>query len=539
MALVIIQARTNSSRLPGKVLLPMAGMPLVVLAARRAGNAGSNVIVATSDEPSDDLLAKMLENAGIHCFRGCLEDPLGRIVGALAGYEDNTLVFRLTADNIFPDGNLLREMEEDFLAMGLSYLCCNGAQSGLPFGMSAELMRACHLREANRKVTSQHDREHVTPYIRRTYGETYFQRYKSLNKGLYRCTVDSLDDYLSVQYVINAVSDPEKVSALALVEELSKAPLQAMQSKPASKLVLGTAQFGMAYGIANKTGMPSQQQADDLIKTAIVNGVHWLDTANVYGKSEEVIGRALKSGWQERVNVITKLGLLPGCPNETSEAIVKTFVDESIFRSCARLRSQTIDVLMLHRMEHHKKWAGTAWCRLLDHKASGRIKALGVSVQAPDELLLALEDVEIEFIQMPFNILDWRWDYLIPKIRKAKTLRPLTVHIRSSLLQGLLVSAEYDHWRRANVDSPGIFHAWMRQVAQDINAPSVTALCLNYVKSLDWVDGVIVGMETKAQLQENIQIFTSDDLTQEQLELVRAFRPKVANQTLNPSYWQN
>jgi spore coat polysaccharide biosynthesis protein SpsF (cytidylyltransferase family)/aryl-alcohol dehydrogenase-like predicted oxidoreductase len=538
MALVIIQARTNSSRLPGKVLLPIAGLPLVVLAARRAANAGANVIVATSDEPSDDVLAKVLADAGIQCFRGSLENTLDRMVGALTGYDDDTLVFRLTADNVFPDGTLLKEMEEDFLVNELRYLCCNGEQSGLPYGMSAELMRAGDLREANRKVTSQYDREHVTPYIRRTHGATYFLRYKSLNKGLYRCTVDSLDDYLSVQNVFVGVMDPEKVSAFGLVDRLDKASLQPTQTKPASKLVLGTAQLGMTYGVANKTGMPSQQLADELIKTAIVNGVYWLDTASAYGRSEEVIGRALKSGWQERGSVITKLGLLADCPNDAIEAIVKAFVDESIFRSCTRLQSQTIDVLMLHRMEHQKAWGGAAWSTLLDHKAAGRIKVLGVSVQNPDELVMALEEDEIEFIQMPFNVLDWRWTKLIEKIRTVKTRRALKIHVRSGLLQGLLISEELDHWRRANVDSPEPIQNWLKQMTADTDSQSVAAFCLNYAKSLDWVDGVVVGMETKAQLLENIHIFTSDDFTQEQLERVSELRPKVASPTLNPSQWR-
>jgi spore coat polysaccharide biosynthesis protein SpsF (cytidylyltransferase family)/aryl-alcohol dehydrogenase-like predicted oxidoreductase len=538
MALVIIQARTNSSRLPGKVLLPIAGLPLVVLAVRRAANAGANVLVAISDEPSDDLLAKVLADADIQCFRGSLENTLDRMVRALTGYDDDTLVFRLTADNVFPDGPFLKEMEEDFLAKRLSYLCCNGEQSGLPYGMSAELMRARHLREANQNATSQHDREHVTPYIRRTYGETYFQRYKSLSRGLYRCTVDSLDDYLSVNCVFDGVSDPEKVSAFALVERLREAPFQPAQTKRPSKLVLGTAQLGMSYGISNQTGMPSQRLANDLIRTAIVNGVQWLDTASAYGRSEEVIGRALKPGWRERLNVITKLDLLADCPIDASEAIVKTFVDESIFRSCARLQSQTIDVLMLHRMDHKKAWGGAAWSRLLEHKAAGRIKALGASVQGPDELQVALEDTEIEFIQLPFNVLDWRWDKLIEKICTVKAQRALTVHVRSALLQGLLVSVEPDHWRRANVDKHGPIQTWLNHIASVIGAPSVTAFCLNYAKSLDWVDGVVVGMETQAQLLENTHIFTSINLTEDQLELVRELRPKLTSQTLNPSQWR-
>jgi spore coat polysaccharide biosynthesis protein SpsF len=190
-------------------------------------------------------------------------------------------------------------------------------------------------------------------------------------------------------------------------------------------------------------------------------------------------------------------------------------------------------------MEHQKAWAGAVGSRLLDHKAAVRIKALGVSVQNPDELVMALEEAEIEFIQMPFNVLDWRWDKLIEKIRTVKTRRTLKVHVRSGLLQGLLVSAEPDHWRHANVDSPEPIQNWLRQMTADTDSQSVAAFCLNYAKSLDWVDGVVVGMETKAQLLENIHIFTSDDFTQEQLERLNELRPKVASPTLNPSQWRN
>lgn len=539
MALVIIQARTNSSRLPGKVLLPIAGLPMALLAARRAANSGANAIVATSDESSDDILAKLIEDAGIQCFRGSLENTLDRMVRALTGYDDDTIVARLTADNVFPDGSLLDEMEEDFLAKGLSYLCCNGEQSGLPYGMSAELMRAGHLREANRNAGNQHDREHVTPYIRRAYGETYFERHKSLDRGLYRCTVDSLDDYISLHKVFEGVKDPVKVSALELVERLVKAPLQPRQTQPARKLVLGTAQLGMTYGIANQTGMPSQCLAEDLIKTAIVNGVHSLDTARAYGRSEEVIGKSLKSGWHQRIEIITKLAPLADCPAEVPRAIVNNFVNESIFRSCACLQSQTIDVLMLHRMEHRKAWGCAVWSQLTDHKAAGLIKALGVSVQHPDELLVVLEDSEVEHIQMPFNILDYRWDKLIPKIRAAKKQRNLTVHVRSALLQGLLVSVEPDHWKRANVDNPEPIQAWLKGMVAYLGTSNVAALCLNYAKSLDWVDGVVVGMETKLQLLENIKIFTANDFTEEELSRVRMLRPKVGSETLNPLNWRN
>ncbi|HEY8360977.1 MAG TPA: hypothetical protein VIL30_26255, partial [Ramlibacter sp.] len=105
--IVVLQARTSSSRLPAKVLLPLAGMPVAVLAARRAANTGSQVIVATSTGGDDDALAGLLRDHGIPCHRGSLHDVLQRMVDAAAGYPDHSVFVRLTADNVFPDGALI------------------------------------------------------------------------------------------------------------------------------------------------------------------------------------------------------------------------------------------------------------------------------------------------------------------------------------------------------------------------------------------------------------------------------------------------
>ncbi len=109
-SVAVLQARTNSSRLPGKSLLPLNGIPLAVLAARRAANKGCDIIVATSSAKSDDAFAALLKRNGLACYRGDLENVLERVVGALEPYEDDTLVFCLTADNMFPDrGSCLRK----------------------------------------------------------------------------------------------------------------------------------------------------------------------------------------------------------------------------------------------------------------------------------------------------------------------------------------------------------------------------------------------------------------------------------------------
>lgn len=538
-SIAILQARTNSSRLPGKVLLPVSGIPLVVLAARRAANTGREVIVATSNEATDDALAALLADAGIRCYRGSLENTLQRIVGALDGYGDDTLVFRLTADNVFPDGALLDEMEEEFVRRDLKYLCCNGEKSGLPYGMSAELTRAQYLREAAETTTSQYDQEHVTPYIRRTFGETYFERYRLLSKGHFRCTVDCLDDYLAIQHVFSGVASPEQVPAFDLIDRLPSALYQPQQSAPTKKLVLGTAQLGLAYGIANQSGKPDQRNANALIKTAIASGVTFVDTARAYGDSEDVIGNALKSGWEGRAQIITKLSPLTDCPAEATPATVNAFVDASIFRSCTALQTQKLDVLMLHRTSHLRDWSGAVWARLLKHRAEGRLKALGASVQSPLELELALETREVEFIQMPFNVLDWRWGELIPRIRETKQNRPLVIHIRSALLQGLLSSTSTGHWRRANVENPEPIIEWLQSQFSTLGRNNVADFCLSYVKSLDWVDGVVVGMETCDQLRENIRIFCEPDLQTQQMHNTLEHRPVLEENTLNPAFWRN
>jgi spore coat polysaccharide biosynthesis protein SpsF len=430
-------------------------------------------------------------------------------------------------------------MEEEFIQRGLKYLCCNGEKSGLPYGMSAELTRAQHLREAAKTTTSQHDQEHVTPYIRRAFGETYFERYKHLGKGHFRCTVDCLDDYLAVQHVFSGIASPVEAPAFELIDRLPSAPYQPQQSAPARKLVLGTAQLGLAYGIANQSGQPNQSTADELIKTAIANGATFLDTARAYGNSEEVIGNTVKSGWEGRAQIITKLSPLTECPAKATPRIVNAFVDASIFRSCAALRTQKLDVLMLHRTSHLRNWSGAVWARLLEHRCQGRLKALGVSVQSPLELELALGTPEIEFIQMPFNVLDWRWDTLIPKIRETKQHRPLVIHVRSALLQGLLPSTATEYWRSANVENPEPVIRWLEAQTTKACRNSVSDFCLSYVKSRDWIDGVVVGMETREQLAENIRIFCGPDFPTHQINNTFADRPTLEENTLNPAGWRN
>ncbi len=538
-SVVVLQARTNSSRLPGKVLLPINSIPLVVLAAKRAANTDRNLIVVTSSEQSDDGLVEILKNYGLKYFRGSLENTLERMVNALVDYEDETIVFRLTADNVFPDGALLDELESEFLDKGIEYLCCNGEQSGLPYGMSVEVTRLSHLREAAEKSTSLHDKEHVTPYVIRKYGSVYFKRYTNLSLSRYRCTIDCLDDYLSIQKVFSDVSDPVNEPSFDLVKRLEDSVFQPVPGQAVPKLVLGTAQLGSHYGIANTTGQPAILQCQELLKTAVVNGVKYLDTARAYGNSEEMVGSLLKTGWEGRVRVITKLSPLQDCPQDSSDAILNAFVDASFYQSCSALNVQKIDVLMLHRASQLTDWQGKVWQRLLDYKNSGLIGELGASVQNPEELSMVLMNTEIKYIQLPFNLLDWRWDSIIPDILSIKATRKLIIHIRSSLLQGVLSSSQTKHWERANVEQPKLIMDWLAKQVNLKHRASIVDLCLSYINALPWVDGIAVGVDNINQLVENIQLFSNTPLNKVQIEDINNTRPKLTEATLNPALWRN
>jgi spore coat polysaccharide biosynthesis protein SpsF len=537
-SVAVLQARTSSSRLPGKVLLPVDGVPLAVLAALRAGNTGRRVVLATSTEASDDALAATAREHGLTCYRGSLESPLQRFVDSLAGYPDRTVVFRLTGDNTFPDGALLDELEQAFLDGGHGYLCCNGELSGLPYGLSVEVFWLEGLRWTLAQGPSAHDHEHVTPMLRRQHGERYFERYRDVGWSVGRCTVDCLDDYLLVKRVFAQVQDPLNASWKTLCQHLFADPQTPSIRHPLSKLVLGTVQLGMPYGINNRSGMPSIEQGRAIIREAIRHGVACIDTARAYGDSEAVVGGALSEGWAGRARVITKLAPLAELAEDSPHSQVRAAVRASVFESCQKLGVARLDVLMLHRAAHLHACSGQVWGELLGLVDSGVIGELGASVQSPDELALALDNPRVRYVQLPLNLLDGRWDALVPRIEQVRAQRGLTVHVRSALLQGLLVSDDDRLWQRAHVAQSAQVRGQLLGWAARFARADLADLCLAYVRGLSWVDGVCLGMETLAQLHDNACLFQHPPLQPEQIQAIVLERPQFGEQTLNPASWQ-
>jgi spore coat polysaccharide biosynthesis protein SpsF len=536
-SIVIMQARMNSERFPGKALLPINSIPMVILAAKRASNTGRNIIVATSNEVTDKVLCSELKRNNIKYFQGSLKNVLERFTYSVKSMDDNAIVFRLTADNVFPDGSLLDELEKEFIETNVEYLVCNGVNSGLPYGVSVELTRVKYLREAEKKATLDSDLEHVTPYIRRKYGECYYERYKNLNLGSYRATIDTFEDYISVTNIFKYFDHPFEVSWKKLSQKLKEVDVYRITKGPVDRFVLGSAQFGLDYGISNTAGKPNLKNVSDIVRKAIFNGIEYIDTAREYGESELVLGKVLNSSLRSSSKIITKLSVLKDCQESEKQKVVESFVKESVFESCVRLKRSTLDCLMLHRFEHLHQWNGRVLKTLVTLQKQRYIDHLGVSVQNPDELINALDYYEIEFIQMPFNILDGRWNKAIDKIIKTKESRNLIVHTRSALLQGLLVSKDKDLWKRANTINSDDIIGWLESFSIKYSRNSIIDLCFAYVRSQSWIDGIVVGMETIEQLDHNLKLFENSFLTNQQIQSINISRPKLSEGVLNPSNW--
>jgi len=219
---IVLQCRLSSSRLPAKVLLPVGGLPIAVLAAKRAMRGGKDLVLATSVEPSDDLLADAATRHGVPVMRGPLDDVLGRFVLATEDLPEDALCVRLTGDNVFPDGDFIDGLIALLEQHGLSYLAHGGNSTQFPYGMAAEVFTVKALREAGANTTDPFDREHVTPYIRRTYAPAQMPRYPGLSQdwGHLRATVDTFDDYQTVAAVCADLDDPVGVPWQDLVHHL-------------------------------------------------------------------------------------------------------------------------------------------------------------------------------------------------------------------------------------------------------------------------------------------------------------------------------
>lgn len=299
-------------------------------------------------------------------------------------------------------------------------------------------------------------------------------------------------------------------------------------------MTLGTVQLGIKYGAANVTGLPAEEEAVDIIRKSVEAGITSIDCARAYGLAERRVGIALK-GLQNSLEVITKLDPLAELEPDASEETVRQAVDASVFRSCQELGLKCLNTLLLHRWVHRYLYDEIIWTRLLELKREGFIGRLGVSVYTPEEAIKALGDSDINHIQLPFNILDRRWkDAGIEDAVSQRT--DVVIHARSALLQGIL-SAESAYWPHIEgLDTEKLIET-MDNLVKVLSRQSRTDLCFAYVRSQPWVSSIVIGLETLAQLYDNIKLFEKPPLNKKECTIAEEYLKEVPVELLNPSMW--
>lgn len=301
----------------------------------------------------------------------------------------------------------------------------------------------------------------------------------------------------------------------------------------AKRLVLGTAQLGLDYGVANVTGKPDAQSVFALLDEVWKAGVRWFDTAQAYGESESLLGQYLtERDSVGQANIVTKPP--PDLAMTDAEGLAKAFRD-----SLARTGVDHFAGIMLHRESFLDEWEG---CRKYFEslKTAGVVESVGVSVYSPQRALEALRLEGVDMIQVPANILDNRF-------RKhgvfdlASELGKI-VYIRSVYLQGLFFatpeSFEHRESRLQFLDRDRALF-WIDQLnvlAQEIGMP-LAHLTLAYVKEAYPEARVLLGMETVAQARQNLEAWNSS-LPSGVVETVAERFSAVEDEIVHPPYWR-
>lgn len=251
-----------------------------------------------------------------------------------------------------------------------------------------------------------------------------------------------------------------------------------------SKIAIGTVQFGMDYGISNRTGRTAKSEVFKILKLSQSNGIHTLDTAQAYGESEGVLGELGVQDFQ----VISKLSPLE-LKKETAEKLV--------LRSLKTTGLNKFYGMLFHNAESAIQFPN-AVNDLQALKAKGVISKWGYSVYTPQELDELLNSYELpNLIQVPYNHLDNRFEHIVKELHQ----KGVEVHTRSTFLQGLFFMNPLG---LSEFFNPVKDYLMALQDNFD-NSQSVAAALLNWVLDKSFIDKVVIGVNTKIQLESNIK----------------------------------
>lgn len=293
-----------------------------------------------------------------------------------------------------------------------------------------------------------------------------------------------------------------------------------------SRYILGTAQLGLNYGIANKDGKPDLDKVDRIIKSAWTAGARTFDTAAGYGDSESVLGMSLvNNDFLASSKIITKISPPKNFGNYYEIRI-------SIENSLSKLGVSSIWAVLLHRYDMLEQWddgLGKILKKLKDEK---KVSHLGVSVYTPEEVENALNYPDIEIIQAPCNL--WSPELFSEDIIKSASKKNKLIIVRSLFLQGLLLMKPDD----VNIRLPAAYSASMEwNKILDEWKTNAWDLCMQFAASLN--APVIMGADNEVQAGLNGKFLSAKSLTDCEIdEIYLRIKPYLSKDITNPTMWK-
>ena len=293
------------------------------------------------------------------------------------------------------------------------------------------------------------------------------------------------------------------------------------------KLGIGTAQFGLDYGISNQEGKTPPEEVAKILELAAQHGVRVIDTAPLYGSSEKVLGKTLPC--KHSFDIVTKT---PQFLNSSITIDDAQFLEDTFRHSLSKTGQSSIYGLLVHNVGDLLKENGCFIIkRLLSLKQQGWVNKVGVSVYTSQQIERVLEKYSIDIIQLPINVLDQR--LLSTGHLTILKQAGVEIHARSIFLQGLLLMKPEDLPSHFDLVREHLkkYHNFLKT-----RGVSAVEAALNFVAALSEINIVLCGINNYQQLYQIIELMkntSSNCLGKHLLEF--AF---TETSILNPSEWR-
>jgi len=261
------------------------------------------------------------------------------------------------------------------------------------------------------------------------------------------------------------------------------------------KIILGTAQLGMKYGV-NNYGRLNKKEVFEILDYALDNSVNCFDTAELYGDSIELIGSYIKARPERKLNIISKLD-----PNEK--------IDSDNIKAHIQNKLNVLNLDLFHGYMFHSynnfKHNNKLYNKFKELKKVGLIKNIGISLYEISDINDVVNNYNFDFIQLPFNLLDNEKEKI--KILKTAKEKQIEIHVRSIFLQGLFFKPFPNFDKKLNPLKKYIEQ--LKEISVKSNT-DIESLALKYPLEKDYIDKVIFGVHNIEQFSKNINTVNSN-----------------------------